>query len=75
MLACRFSCRSIAPTGWADGLPTAGLQASAGSGQGIVEYGLILSLMVVVAGVILVVFGGTLAEVLSVIGSAIDGAS
>jgi Flp pilus assembly pilin Flp len=46
---------------------------TAGSGQGIVEYGLILSLMVVVAAVILVVFGGTLAEVLSVIGSAIDG--
>jgi len=42
------------------------------SGQGIVEYGLMLSLMVVVAAVILVVFGGTLAEVLSAIGAAID---
>jgi Flp pilus assembly pilin Flp len=41
-------------------------------GQGIVEYGLMLSLMVVVAAVILVVFGGTLAEVLSAIGAAID---
>ena len=44
-------------------------------GQGIVEYSLILSLMVVVAGVILVVFGGALADVLSVIGSAIDSAT
>jgi hypothetical protein len=69
MFACRFSGRSIAPTGWAHGLPTAGLQAKTGRGQRIV------SLMVVVGGVILVVFGGTLAEVLSVIGSAIDGAS
>ncbi len=50
-------------------------RASPGHGQGLVEYGLILSLMVVVAAVILVVFGGTLAEVLSVIGSAIDGPS
>jgi Flp pilus assembly pilin Flp len=46
--------------------------AAVGSGQGIVEYGLMLSLMVVVAAVILVVFGGTLAEVLSAIGAAID---
>ena len=50
-------------------------RAGRGGGQGLVEYGLILSLMVVVAAVILVVFGGTLAEVLSVIGSAIDGPS
>ena len=44
-------------------------------GQGIVEYSIILSLMVVVAAVILVVFGGALADVLSVIGSAIDSAT
>jgi Flp pilus assembly pilin Flp len=56
----------------AGGLRNADTRADARSGQGIVEYGLILSLMVVVAAVILVVFGGTLAEVLSVIGSAID---
>jgi hypothetical protein len=56
----------------AEGPRNAGTRAVARSGQGIVEYGLMLSLMVVVAGVILIVFGGTLAEVLSVIGSAID---
>ena len=45
------------------------------SGQGIVEYGLILSLMAVVAVVILIAFGGTLADILSVIGEAIDSAT
>jgi Flp pilus assembly pilin Flp len=45
------------------------------AGQGIVEYGLILSLMAVVAIVILVFFGGTLALILAAIGSAIDHAS
>jgi Flp pilus assembly pilin Flp len=44
-------------------------------GQGIVEYGLILSLTTLVAAVILIAFGGTLAEVLSVIGEAIDSAT
>jgi Flp pilus assembly pilin Flp len=41
-------------------------------GQGIVEYGLILGLMAVVAIVILVFFGDTLAQILAAIGSAID---
>ncbi len=45
------------------------------AGQGIVEYGLILSLMAVVAIVILVVFGRTLADVLAAIGTAIDRAN
>jgi hypothetical protein len=62
----------IALMAGAEGARNAGARSVARSGQGIVEYGLMLSLMVVVAGVILVVFGGTLAEVLSVIGSAID---
>jgi Flp pilus assembly pilin Flp len=60
-------------TGWSSGVRRLDPRTRPMSGQGIVEYGLILSLMVVVAAVILVVFGGTLAEVLSVIGSAIDG--
>jgi Flp pilus assembly pilin Flp len=64
--------RSLVLTGWAIGARSGSRRTGPGSGQGIVEYGLILSLMVVVAAVILVVFGGTLAEVLSVIGSAID---
>jgi hypothetical protein len=54
---------------------TTGATAAGRGGQGIVEYSLILSLMVVVAAVILVVFGGALADVLSVIGSAIDSAT
>jgi Flp pilus assembly pilin Flp len=44
------------------------------SAQGIVEYGLILALSAVVAIVVLVFFGGTLADVLDVIGRAIDSA-
>lgn len=44
-------------------------------GQGLVEYGLILGGMAVVAIVILVFFGGTLADILSAIGSAIDRAN
>jgi hypothetical protein len=62
----------IALKAGAEGRRNAGTRAIARRGQGIVEYGLMLSLMVIVAGVILIVFGGTLAEVLSVIGSAID---
>jgi Flp pilus assembly pilin Flp len=41
-------------------------------GQGIVEYGLILTLSAIVALVTLVLFGGTLAEVLDFIERAID---
>ena len=44
-------------------------------GQGIVEYGLILSLMAAVAAIILIVFGGALAEFLSVVGNAIYSAT
>jgi Flp pilus assembly pilin Flp len=42
-------------------------------GQGIVEYGLILGLAAVFAVVVLVVFGGPLADVLAALGDAIDG--
>jgi Flp pilus assembly pilin Flp len=41
-------------------------------GQGLVEYGLILTLSAVVAVVVLVFFGGTLSAVLEAIGQAIE---
>jgi Flp pilus assembly pilin Flp len=44
-------------------------------GQGIVEYGLILALTAAFTTVILVVLGGTLADVLAAIGRSIDAAS
>ena len=44
-------------------------------GQGVVEYGLILSLSALVAAVVLLVFGSTLSAVLEVIGEAIEQAS
>jgi hypothetical protein len=44
----------------------------AGAGQGIVEFGLILGLAVLVAAVVLVVFRPQLAWVLSLIGSEVD---
>jgi Flp pilus assembly pilin Flp len=44
-------------------------------GQGIVEYGLILVLTSTFTALILGVFGGTLSDVLSAIGSAIDAAT
>ncbi len=44
-------------------------------GQGIVEYGLILTLSAVLASVVLVFFGGTLSAVLDAIGEAIQRAS
>ena len=43
--------------------------------QGLVEYGLILALTSTFTAVILGVFGGTLAEILGAIGSAIDAAT
>ena len=43
-------------------------------GQGIVEYGLILALTAALTSIILLVFGSTLADVLHIIGEAIDGA-
>ncbi len=42
-------------------------------GQGIVEYGLILGLSAVLAVIVLVVFGGPLADILAALGDAIDG--
>jgi Flp pilus assembly pilin Flp len=44
-------------------------------GQGLVEYGLILSLTALVAAVILIVFGSQLAVALDFIGSAIESAT
>lgn len=50
-------------------------RAPAGGGQGIVEYGLILFLTVVVTALILGVLGGTLADVLAWIGGLIEAAT
>lgn len=44
-------------------------------GQGVVEYGLILSLSAGLAAILLIVFGGTLSVVLNAVGDAIDAAS
>ena len=44
-------------------------------GQGLVEYGLILALTTILTVLILVVFGGTLADILVAIGGAIDAAT
>ena len=49
--------------------------ADRSSGQGLVEYGLILALTGVFTALILGVFGGTLADVLAAIASAIDAAT
>ncbi len=48
---------------------------SAVRGQGVVEYGLILALTSIFTLLILVVFGGTLADVLGFIANAIDAAT
>jgi Flp pilus assembly pilin Flp len=45
------------------------------AGQGVVEYGLILALTALFTVVILGVFGGTVAEILSLIANAIDAAT
>jgi Flp pilus assembly pilin Flp len=45
------------------------------AGQGVVEYGLILSLSALVAAIVLIFFGGTLSAVLEAIGEAIERAS
>ena len=45
------------------------------AGQGLVEYGLILALTALFTVLILVVFGGTVADILGAIGSAIDTAT
>jgi Flp pilus assembly pilin Flp len=44
-------------------------------GQGIVEYGLILALTSLFTVLILGVFGGTVADILAIIGNAIDAAT
>ena len=44
-------------------------------GQGLVEYGLILTLTSAFTALILGVFGGTLAEILGLIANAIDSAT
>jgi Flp pilus assembly pilin Flp len=44
-------------------------------GQGLVEYGLILALTAIFTILILGVFGGTVADLLGVIGSTIDAAT
>ena len=46
--------------------------ASGGAGQGLVEFGLIIALVVVIAVVALVFFGPQLAWALSLIGTEID---
>jgi hypothetical protein len=51
------------------------LRPSWSRGQGIVEYGLILFLTLGLTGLILGLLGGTLAEILAWIGSAIDAAT
>ena len=44
-------------------------------GQGIVEYGLILAMTSLFTLLILGVFGGTVADILAIIGNAIDAAT
>ena len=44
-------------------------------GQGVIEYGLILALTSLFTIIILGVFGGTVADVLGIIGNAIDAAT
>ena len=50
-------------------------RSPADEGQGVVEYGLILALTAAFTAIILGVFGGTLADVLRLIGEAIDTAT
>jgi hypothetical protein len=45
------------------------------AGQGIVEYGLILSGSALLAAILLLFFGGTVSAFLQVVGDAIDAAS
>ncbi len=49
--------------------------AATARGQGLVEYGLILALTSLLTVVILVFFGGTLADILDAIGDAIESAT
>ncbi len=45
------------------------------AGQGLVEYGLTLALTALFTAIILVVFGGTLSDILAALGNAIDAAT
>ena len=45
------------------------------AGQGLVEYGLILALTALFTAIILLVFGGTLSDILAAIANAIDAAT
>jgi Flp pilus assembly pilin Flp len=53
----------------------AGARGDAEAGQGLIEYGLILSLSAVWAALLLFVFGPTLSAVLQAVGDAIDAAT
>ena len=53
----------------------AGDPAATGAGQGIVEYGLILSGSALLAAILLLFFSGTVSAFLQVVGDAIDAAS
>jgi Flp pilus assembly pilin Flp len=58
-----------------DGFDDRAQDAGGQLGQGIVEYGLILGLSAAVTIVVLVFLGGTLSDVLEIIGRAIDAAT
>jgi Flp pilus assembly pilin Flp len=51
------------------------VRGDAEAGQGLIEYGLILSLSAVWAALLLFVFGPTLSAVLQAVGDAIDAAT
>ena len=55
--------------------PDRAARVPAARGQGVVEYGLILSLSALLAVVLLVFFGGTVSAFLQVVGDAIDAAT
>ena len=57
-----------------DGRRLAGAPTRRRNGQGVVEYGLILSLSAVLALSLLVLAGGTVADVLDLITDAVDAA-
>ena len=61
--------------GWSSRRSEARLRELSARGQGIVEYGLILSLSALLTVVLLVVFGSTLSAVLEAISDAIDAAT
>lgn len=62
------------PAGRQGGRRHAGAPARRANGQGVVEYGLILSVSAVLALSLLVLAGGTVADVLDLITDAVDAA-